>query len=105
MPSGKKKSLKNDGPKVHNKYHNTAPADAVYIGRPSKWGNPFSHLPSTIALYKVSSREEAISKFRECLDEEDIQLIKKELKGKHLVCFCAPKACHGDVLLEIANGD
>jgi hypothetical protein len=26
-----------------------------------------------------------------------------ELTGKHLVCFCAPKACHGDVLLVLAN--
>jgi hypothetical protein len=29
--------------------------------------------------------------------------IKRELKGKDLICFCAPKPCHADVLLEIAN--
>jgi hypothetical protein len=29
--------------------------------------------------------------------------VKKELRGKHLVCFCAPKACHADTLLRIAN--
>jgi hypothetical protein len=28
---------------------------------------------------------------------------KRELSGKDLVCFCAPKGCHGDVLLEVAN--
>ena len=33
-----------------------------------------------------------------------IQEIKDELKGKDLVCFCAPKLCHGEVLLRIANG-
>lgn len=34
---------------------------------------------------------------------ELVELAKKELKGKDLVCWCAPKLCHGDVLLEIAN--
>ena len=29
--------------------------------------------------------------------------IKHELKGKDLVCWCAPQPCHADVLLEIAN--
>ena len=29
--------------------------------------------------------------------------IRKELKGKDLVCWCAPKSCHADILLEIAN--
>jgi hypothetical protein len=29
--------------------------------------------------------------------------IKKELKGKNLICYCAPKSCHADTLLRIAN--
>jgi hypothetical protein len=37
----------------------------IYIGRPSKWGNPYSHLSGTLAEYKVSSREEAIENLGE----------------------------------------
>ena len=39
----------------------------IYIGRPSKWGNPFSHKEETIAEYKVRSRKEALEKYREYL--------------------------------------
>jgi len=77
----------------------------VYIGRGSKWGNPFSHLKYSQAEVVVDTREEAIEcyknwiKFRPDLIED----AKKELKGKVLGCFCKPLDCHGDVLLEIAN--
>ena len=84
--------------KVLNKYKDTIPADAVYIGRPSKFGNPFNIRPSR-------TREEAILMYREWIktQPEIIESARKELKGKSLVCFCAPKPCHGDVLMEIAN--
>jgi len=77
----------------------------VYIGRPSKWGNPFSHKEDTIAQFKVSNREEAISKYREWIKTQPklIQEVKTELSGKVLGCWCKPKKCHGDVLAEIAN--
>lgn len=72
----------------------------VYIGRPSKWGNPFQ-------IVKDGTREEVIKKYRAYImevlwDEDGDQL--SELQGKTLGCWCAPKACHGDVLLELANG-
>jgi len=94
-------------PQVHNKYHGTAPANAVYIGRPSKWGNPFTHKDGTLAEFKVSSREEAVTKYEEWLltQPELVAAVKAELCGKDLVCFCKPKACHGDVLLRVANGE
>jgi hypothetical protein len=80
-------------PKVHNKHHKTAPADAVYIGRGSPWGNPF-------VIGRHGSREEVIAAYAEhVLPHVDL----KSLKGKHLVCFCKPAACHGDLLLEAAN--
>ncbi|PSR31594.1 MAG: hypothetical protein C7B46_16630, partial [Sulfobacillus benefaciens] len=41
-----------------------APYD-VYIGRPSKWGNPFSHKPGTQARFVVASRDAAIAAYRE----------------------------------------
>lgn len=79
----------------------------VYIGRPSIWGNPFSHRPGTLAKYLVTSREEAIDKFREWLlaQPELVLKVKQELKNKRLACWCRPAWCHGDVLAEIANED
>lgn len=94
-------------PQVHNKYHKTAGPDAIYIGRPSVWGNPFSHMEKTVAVYKTETREEAVVKYEEwLLSQKDlVSRVKSELKGKDLVCWCAPRACHGDVLLKIANQD
>lgn len=86
-------------PKVYNKFHRNEPEGTVYVGRPSSWGNPFS-----IGVW--ATREEVIEKYRLYLDEhpELIQQAKDELVGKDLSCWCAPKACHADVLMEIANG-
>lgn len=85
-------------PKVLNKYKDGVPTNAVYIGRPSKWGNPF-------VIGKDGTREEVIAKYRTWLlaQPAKVEAAKRELAGKDLVCFCAPKGCHGDVLLEVAN--
>ena len=84
-------------PQVHNKHANTAPTNAVYIGRPSKWGNPF-------VIGKDGSREEVITKHRDwILGNAELLSQIDELKGKDLVCYCAPQACHGDTLMELAN--
>ena len=37
----------------------------IFIGRPSIWGNPFSHLNKSAAEFKVETREEAVSKYKE----------------------------------------
>jgi hypothetical protein len=74
----------------------------VYIGRPSKWGNPFSHLSGTLAQYKVKSREEAVQKYSEwILTQPELLGSLHELQDKTLGCWCKPKACHGDVLCEL----
>ena len=77
----------------------------VYIGRPTKSGNVFSHLNGTLAQHKVASREEAIAKYEEWLiaQPELVAEAKAQLKGKVLGCWCHPLACHGDVLSRIAN--
>lgn len=78
----------------------------IYIGRPSKWGNPFSHKEGTLAKYKVSSREEAIARYKDwILKGEGSYLLKDipELENKVLGCWCKPLACHGDFLAELAN--
>lgn len=66
----------------------------VYIGRPSKWGNPY-----TVSGY---GREGCIKKFTEGMSAELKQSVG-ELKDKILVCYCKPFACHGDVLAKLAD--
>lgn len=76
----------------------------VYIGRPSKFGNPYSHKEGTAAQFKVSSRKEAVEKYEEYLIQ-NVELMKSlvELKGKTLGCWCHPQLCHGDILSKWAN--
>jgi hypothetical protein len=76
----------------------------VYIGRPSKWGNPFSHKDGTLAEFRVETREEAIASYAEWIKTQP-ELLESlpELRGKVLGCWCAPLACHGDVLSEMAS--
>jgi len=77
----------------------------VYVGRGSKWGNPYSHKEGTLAEHVVGSRSEAIQKFEEyLLSNEELMGSLPELKGKTLGCWCKPKSCHGDILLRYANG-
>lgn len=67
----------------------------IYIGRPSKWGNPFS-------IGKDGTRKEVIEKYRNWIKNQP-ELLKDlvELKGKVLGCWCKPHPCHGDVLVEL----
>lgn len=82
-------------PKVWNKRDKNCPKDAIYVGRPSKWGNP----------YKIGidgTREEVIELYKKWLSNQRY-LNLEELKGKDLVCWCKPLPCHADILLELAN--
>ena len=70
----------------------------VYIGRPSKWGNPYS-------IGKDGTRAEVIDKYRDYIMRQPALLRNVcQLKGKVLGCWCAPRPCHGDVLIELAEG-
>ena len=80
--------------RVLNKHRDIIPHDAVYIGRGSKWGNPF-------VIGRDGTREEVIEKYRNYIIHSDIVLEVNELIGRDIWCYCTPKACHGDVLLEI----
>lgn len=83
------------------------PANAVYVGRPTKWGNPFmvgtlSHDDPPQSL----TAEEAVALYEEQIDEilEMADASLEELRGKDLVCWCPlNKPCHADVLLRLAN--
>jgi len=85
-------------PKVLNIHKHRTSRNSVLIMRPSKWGNPF-------IIGKDGTREEVIGKHKMLVlnDPKFIKEIKRELKGKDLVCCCTPKRCHGDILLVIAN--
>lgn len=69
----------------------------VYIGRGSKWGNPFRIGPD-------GTREQVIALYRAyILNREGLLTDLPELQGKVLGCYCKPDACHGDVLKELAD--
>lgn len=81
----------------HNWKENSA---YVYIGRGSIYGNPYEEGVD-------GTRAEIIGMYRILLEkklrEENFIQHVKWLKGRTLVCFCKPKACHGDVLAEYAD--
>lgn len=109
------------------------PENTVYVGRPSKWGNPFI-VERSGAVWRVISTlqrdidsdqstrpiiatgdsereasEKAITIFRSALVEGDLGFwssnVKEDLHGANLACWCPiGSPCHADVLLAIANG-
>jgi hypothetical protein len=69
----------------------------VYIGRPSKWGNPFE-------IGRDGTRGEVVEKYRGWIKTQPQLLADLDkLRGKVLGCWCAPLPCHGDVLEEMVN--
>jgi hypothetical protein len=70
---------------------------ATYIGRGSKWGNPFR-------IGVDGDRAAVIAKHARWLpDQHHLPRALDELRGEDLLCFCAPKPCHGDLLPLLAN--
>lgn len=99
------------------------PEGAVSVARPSKRGNHYRVVPVSRG-YAVKdpqnnywghyptiqdARARAVHLYRvdvTDIDQGNIPLIQKELRGKDLMCFCPlDQPCHADVLLELANGD
>ena len=95
------------------------PEGAVYVGRGSRWGNPF-------ILYVGPSREDVVRLYRDLIEHGEVwcgdgdrwiahpdqrewltpEAIRRELAGRDLMCWCSlDQPCHADVLLEIANSD
>jgi hypothetical protein len=85
------------------------PAGTVYVGRPTRFGNPFP------ADY--FGREQAVRLYREWLagadhlgyadaDQRRRAILDDlpDLAGRDLACWCPPgEAYHADVLLDLAN--
>jgi hypothetical protein len=74
------------------------PLNTVYVGRPTKWGNPFR-----VGL--VANALEAVELFAALpFSENRLAEIRRELRGKNLACWCPlDQPCHADVLLRLAN--
>ena len=69
----------------------------VYIGRPSKWGNPFKS-------GRDGTLEEVLEKYEQhIMNRPDLLAALHELKGRTLGCWCKPKPCHGDILARLAE--
>jgi len=86
----------------------------VYIGRPSKFENPYTHkdLDKTQAKYHVSTRQEALNGYVHYLNESGLIKDLEELRGKVLGCWCCKSpsdgsektlVCHGQVIAKILN--
>ncbi|CCV16361.1 DUF4326 domain-containing protein [Mesorhizobium sp. STM 4661] len=83
--------------KILNKHIVGIPPGAVYIGRGSKWGNPF-------IIGRDGDRAGVIAKYERWLaNQHDLLRSLNELSGRDLVCFCVPRACHGHILIRLAN--
>lgn len=71
--------------------------NGVYVGCPSKWGNPF-------VIGQHGTRDQVVERYRRWLWEHPTLMGELgELEGQDLICWCAPEACHADVLLQMAN--
>lgn len=81
--------------------------DAVYVGR----ANPRRGLAESIFAnpYRVDvdgSRAEVIEKYRSwLLGRQELLLKLPELRGRRLACWCSPKPCHAEVLIELVDAD
>jgi len=96
------------------------PENTIYVGRPTKWGNPFKVIGEKDIWFVVEENDNPICSFvteKEALDccvemykeyishEHNLGIVNIfDLKGKNLSCFCSlSKPCHADILLKIAN--
>jgi hypothetical protein len=82
----------------------TAAGEYVYIGRPSKWGNPFTHLARSLADHVVP-KDQVLPRYEAWLRQQpELMASLHELRGQVLGCWCKPAACHGDILARLADG-
>lgn len=96
------------------------PPNTVKVDRTTQWGNPYI-IGEPVDLrcakrwgfllkfteYQALDRDDAVRSFKHLLafDDAGVYMIRKELRGKNLACWCPlDQPCHADVLLEIANG-
>lgn len=93
------------------------PEGAVYVGRPTRWGNPFKvgtkirRIGGNREIVEINDNAVAVDMFHSSAMDFATgylfrQTVQAELRGKDLACWCPlDKPCHADVLLEIANAE
>lgn len=89
------------------------PRGAVYVGRPSRWGNPYRVEPAInaggVRIPEVTAADatrlyQEVMEARIAAHPSVLEEIRRALAGRDLACWCALEApCHADVLLELAN--
>lgn len=84
-------------PRVYNRKDKNIPEDAIFCGRPSKYGNP-----GTIGALTRDQACDGYEEYVEARPELKAEF-SRELKGRDLICFCAPLCCHCGYLLRITN--
>ena len=83
------------------------PEGAIYVGRPTKWGNPLTvgkgrWINWNKKIYLGDNHKLCVDFYREWISGQDEDFSK--LRGHDLVCWCPlDQPCHADVLLELAN--
>lgn len=71
----------------------------VFVGRPSRWGNPF-------VIGRDGTREQVIEQYRAWIaTQPELLAALPSLRGKRLACYCAPEPCHGQILASLADAD
>lgn len=113
--------------------HTTSPLGATYVGRPTRFGNPFAVAPAahqrggpldmwavtyqgrTLARWdaKTAARADATDRYARWINEPEradtLRLFRALLHGRDLTCWCPlpaegqPDHCHAAVLLDLAN--
>lgn len=84
--------------KVLNKHTDKITPGAFYGGRGGPLGNPF-----IMGIH--GDRDEVCDKYEAWLrDQHHLLRMLPQLKGRDGVCFCAPKRCHLDLVVRLANG-
>jgi hypothetical protein len=90
------------------------PENTVYVGRPTKWGNPFrvGWANAYTGGRPVQDKRHAFVLYRSVAPDNEtlVTAARAELRGKNLACWCpvslySNDGCHANVLLEIANAD
>jgi hypothetical protein len=77
------------------------PEGAVYVGRGSKWGNPYTVSGAITAERAVEMYQDYL---RRAPNQAEVQSGLADLRGRDLACWCRLDAtCHADALLELAN--
>lgn len=83
-------------------------AKHVYIGRAATWRRkrlPRSPFANPFRIGRDGDRYEVIAKWGPWASSQPglLERIRRELTDKILVCWCSPKACHGDILAALCD--